>query len=361
MDFVEITNSQFKEGLKTKRNMLVFGPSGYGKTATVEEYAKENKLKIAYVDMAGQLPESIAGIPAVVHPKIKVTETKDYSKEITAIKKEIKTLNDKMTEMALADTLSDYGKPILDKMIVLQDQLKTLTEADGKEETYYRRMLDIELKDFLECEGEGYVLFFDEINQGSPESLNTLYGITHPNPDMRRWCGHRLSKCQIVACGNLSDGTDGTVYLTDLPTPLLNRFFCFKLKPNKKDATDVLKKKYKNIPQVGKYIKVMLDNNIAPRDVDLALDILQYDHDGMFLEAKLGTALTAKIYDLQKGIKNLDPAELLKNARKVYEQFMEDGEVMFGAETITTEDELKSKFTEFLSDEEIAGIFKGGE
>lgn len=300
MDFVEITNSQFKEGLKTKRNMLVFGPSGYGKTATVEEYAKENKLKIAYVDMAGQLPESIAGIPAAVMTKDGTTG-------------------------------------------------------------HYRRMLDVELKDFLECEGEGYVLFFDEINQGSPESLNTLYGITHPNPDMRRWCGHRLSKCQIVACGNLSDGTDGTVYLTDLPTPLLNRFFCFKLKPSKKDATDVLKKKYKNIPQVGKYIKVMLDNNIAPRDVDLALDILQYDHDGMFLEAKLGTALTAKIYDLQKGIKNLDPAELLKNARKVYEQFMEDGEVMFGAETITTEDELKSKFTEFLSDEEIAGIFKGGE
>lgn len=300
MDFVEITNSQFRDGLKTRRNMLVFGPSGYGKTATVEEYAKENKLKIAYVDMAGQLPESIAGIPAAVMTKDGTTG-------------------------------------------------------------HYRRMLDIELKDFLECEGEGYVLFFDEINQGSPESLNTLYGITHPNPDMRRWCGHRLSKCQIVACGNLSDGTDGTVYLTDLPTPLLNRFFCFKLKPNKKDATDYLKKKYKNIPQVGKYIKVMLDNNIAPRDVDLALDILQYDHDGMFLEAKLGTALTAKIYDLQKGIKNLDPAELLKNARKVYEQFMEDGEVMFGAETITTEDELKSKFTEFLSDEEIAGIFKGGE
>ena len=120
-------------------------------------------------------------------------------------------------------------------------------------------------------------------------------------------------------------------------------------------------KKYKNIPQVAKYIKVMLDANISPRDIDLALDILQYDYDGMFLESKLGTALTAKIYDIQKGIKNLDPAELLKNARKVYEQFKEDGEVMFGAETITTEEELKSKFTEFLSDEEIAGIFKGGE
>ena len=299
MEFIEITNSQFKAGLKTKRNMLVLGKSGYGKTATVEEYAEEQGLKIAYCDMAGQLPESVAGIPAVIMTKDSTTG-------------------------------------------------------------YYRRMLDIELKEFLECEGEGWLLFFDEINQGSPESLNTLYSITHPNPSMRRWAGHRIGKCQIVACGNLSDGSDGTVYLTDLPTPLLNRFFCFKLKPNKKDATDYLKKKYENIPQVAKYIKVMLDSNIAPRDVDLALDVLQYDHDGMFLEAKLGTALTAKIYDIQKGIKNLDPAEILKNAKSIYDQFVEYGEVVFGAETVRTEEELKTKLRDYLTEEEIAGIFKGG-
>jgi hypothetical protein len=280
---------------------MVLGKSGWGKTATVEKYAKDNGLKIAYVDMAGQLPESIAGIPAV------------YTKE---------------------------------------------TDESG--EQYYKRMLDVELREFLECEGEGWILFFDEINQGSPEALNTLYSIAHPIPEMRRWCGHRISKCQIVACGNLSDGTDGTVYLTDIPTPLLNRFFVFKLKLDKTGATQCLKDKYKNIPQVGKYIKVMLDNDIAPRDADLALDILQYDHDGMFLESKLGTALTAKIYDLQKGIKNLDPAELIKNARKVYEQFQEDGEVMFGAETITTLEELKHKFADFLSDEEITAVIKGG-
>ena len=91
-EYVKITNTQFKRGLETRKNMLVFGPSGYGKTATVEEYAEENNLKIAYCDMAGQLPESIAGIPGVIM-------TKD--------------------------------------------------ETTG----YYRRMLDVELKDFLECEG----------------------------------------------------------------------------------------------------------------------------------------------------------------------------------------------------------------
>ena len=105
----------------------------------------------------------------------------------------------------------------------------------------------------------------------------------------------------------------------------------------------------------------MLDADISPRDIDLCLDILAYEKNGLLLQAKLGTALTTKVFDIQKGIKNLDPAELLKNARKVYEQFKEDGEVMFGAETITTEAELKGKFEEFLSEEEIAGIMKGDE
>lgn len=300
-EYVKITNAQFKRGLETRKNMLVFGPSGYGKTATVEEYAEENNLKIAYCDMAGQLPESIAGIPGVIM-------TKD--------------------------------------------------ETTG----YYRRMLDVELKDFLECEGEGYILFFDEINQGSPDALNTLYGVTHPNPLMRRWAGHRLSKCQIVACGNLSDGRDGTVYLTDLPTPLLNRFFVFELTPNKKEITEYLKTKWKNIPQVAKFIKVMLDNSISPRDIDLALEILQYDYDPMFLEAKLGSALAGKMYEIQKSVKSVDPAELIKNARKVYEQFKEDGEVLWAGETVATEEELKTKFEELgLSKEEIAGVMKGDE
>ena len=122
-----------------------------------------------------------------------------------------------------------------------------------------------------------------------------------------------------------------------------------------------LKKKWKNIPQVAKYIKTMLDANVSPRDIDLCLDILAYEKNGLLLQAKLGSALKAKVFDIQKGIKNLDPAELLKNARKVYEQFKEDGEVMFGAETVSTEEELKTKFEEFLSEEEIAGIMKGEE
>jgi hypothetical protein len=295
-DVIKITQSQMKGGLETGRSMMVFGKSGAGKTAIVQQYALDKGLKLLNVDLAGELPESVAGIPSVV-----------------------------------------------------------------KDKPFYQRTLDASLEDFFKVEGEGYVLFFDEINQGSPDTLNTLYQITHPDPEQRRWAGHKIGKCQIVACGNLSDGTDGTVYLTELPTPLLNRFFVFELVDSNKETMAYLKEKYHNIPQVAKYIRVMLDNNVSPRDIDQALNIISYEHDAMFLEAKLGTALTAKILDIQNNVKSLDPAELIKNARKIYAQFKEDGEVMFGAETITTEDELKSKLSEFLSDEEIAGVMKGDE
>lgn len=294
-EVTKIKANEFRDLLKDKANLLVFGKSGLGKTSIVKAYAKENGLKLKIINLATKLPEAIGGIPYV-------------------------------------------------------------TEKD-----YYKELLSIELKEVFDDDGEGWVLFFDEINQGSPEVFNTLYGICYPMGEDRIWAGHSLSKAQIVACGNLANGKDGTVYLNDLPTPLINRFFPFELIPNKKDTTEYLKKKWKNIPQVAKYIKTMLDEDISPRDIDLCLEVLAYEKSGLLLEAKLGSALTTKIFDLQKGIKNLNPAELIKNARKVYEQFQEDGEVMFGAETITTEEELKTKFEEFLSDEEIAGIMKGGE
>lgn len=293
---VKITPSQFKKGLACKKNMLVLGQSGYGKTAIVQEYADENNLVLLDFDLAGRLPEEVAGIPYVM--------------------------------------------------------------KDGKA---YRRMLDEELNDFFDKEGEGYVLFFDEINQATPDTLNTLYRIAYPDPAKRKWAGHSIAKCQIVACGNMSDGTDGTVYLTELPTPLLNRFFVFQLTTNSKETRNYLKEKYKNIPQVVKYINAMLEAKVTPRDIDLALDILQYEYDAMFLEAKLGSALTAKLYDIQKNTASLDPAEMIKNARTIYERLNEDGEVLFGAETIRTKEELKAKLEEFLSPEEVTAVMKGDE
>lgn len=297
IELTKIKQTEFYTVLKSKKNILLFGKSGWGKSQIVKKYCEDHGLKLKIISLASKLPEAIGGIPHA----------------------------------------TDKG--------------------------YYEELLSEELKDVFEDEGEGWVIFFDEINQAVQEVLNTLYGICYPMGEDRVWAGHSLSKAQIVACANLSDGTDGVTYLNDLPTPLVNRFFPFELECSKTDAKNYLKKKYRNIPQVVKYIDVMLDAEKSPRTVDECLNILQYEPElsGLLLQSKLQSALTAKVLDIQKKIKTADPAKTLKLCRQSYEIFKEDGIVQWAGEEIETEEALLDKFSEILSEEEIASIVKGEE
>ena len=297
IELTKVKQTEFYTVLKSKKNILLFGKSGWGKSQIVKKYCEDNGLKLKIISLASKLPEAIGGIP------------------------------------------------------------------HATEKGFYEELLSEELKPVFDDEGEGWVIFFDEINQGTPEVQNTLYGICHPMGEDRNWCGHSLSKAQIVACANLSDGTDGVTYLNDLPTPLVNRFFPFELECSKTDAKNYLKKKYRNIPQVVKYIDVMLDADKSPRTVDECLNILQYEPElsGLLLQSKLQSALTAKVLDIQKKIKSADPAKTLKLCRQSYEIFKEDGIVQWAGEEIETEADLLDKFSEILSEEEIASIVKGEE
>ena len=297
IELTKIKQTEFYTVLKSKKNILLFGKSGWGKSQIVKKYCEDHGLKLKIISLASKLPEAIGGIPHA----------------------------------------TDKG--------------------------YYEELLSEELKEVFEDEGEGWVIFFDEINQAVQEVLNTLYGICYPMGEDRVWAGHSLSKAQIVACANLSDGTDGVTYLNDLPTPLVNRFFPFELECSKTDAKNYLKKKYRNIPQVVKYIDVMLDAEKSPRTVDECLNILQYEPElsGLLLQSKLQSALTAKVLDIQKKVKTADPAKTLKLCRQSYEIFKEDGIVQWAGEEIETEEELLNKFSEILSEEELASIVKGDE
>lgn len=297
IELTKIKQTEFYTVLKSKKNILLFGKSGWGKSQIVKKYCEDHGLKLKIISLASKLPEAIGGIPHA----------------------------------------TDKG--------------------------YYEELLSEELKEVFEDEGEGWVIFFDEINQAVQEVLNTLYGICYPMGEDRVWAGHSLSKAQIVACANLSDGTDGVTYLNDLPTPLVNRFFPFELECSKTDAKNYLKKKYRNIPQVVKYIDVMLDAEKSPRTVDECLEIIQYEPElsGLLLQSKLQSALTAKVLDIQKKVKTADPAKTLKLCRQSYEIFKEDGIVQWAGEEIETEEELLDKFSEILSEEEIASIVKGEE
>jgi len=293
-----ITPSQFKKLLKDgnyKKNIFVYGKSGIGKTAIVEEYAFENGLKVIVFSLATEMPEAMGGIPHV------------------------------------------------------------------SAEEYFKRLLDERLQPLFKTKGKGYILFFDEMNQAVPEVLNACYSICHPDPSKRHWCGHSLEYAQIVGAGNLSTGEDGTVYLNDIPTPLHNRFNIFEMQASKKDTMDYLKKKWKNIPQVAKYINVLLDENIPPRDIDGILEVIAFEMDGLWISSKIGSTLTAKLYDIQKRVKTTDPAAILKGCRETYQLFKENGFVKWAAETIEDEEDLLDRFSEVLSEEEIKAIVKGDE
>lgn len=229
-------------------------------------------------------------------------------------------------------------------------------------EEYFIKLLNVELEEVFENEGENWVIFFDEINQGSAEVMNALYSICHPTASERNWAGHSLAKAQIVAAGNLDNGDDGTVYLTPLPTPLHNRFHIFELIDSDADTKAYLKKKWKNIPLVSKYIEVLLAEDIPPRDIDQCLEKLAYEKSSLWLQAKIGEALTRKLYTIQKQVKTTDPAAVLKGCRETYTTFLESGIVTWGKDDyISDEEELIKRFKEILSDEEIQSIIKGGE
>lgn len=299
IDVPEIRQSDFYALLEDEENTLVFGNKGIGKSSIVRKFAEDKGKTLLVFPLATMIPEFIGGVP--------------------------------------------YAQ----------------VSADKKTE-YFTLLLNEQLAPMFECKGKNYILFFDEINQAPTEVMNCLYGPCHIDPAQREWCGHSLEFAQIVAAGNLSDGTDGTVYLNELPGPLLDRFDVFQLVNSDKDAMDYLKKKWKNIPQVAKYIKAMQDNKINPRNMDHVLKMLQFEKNPLRLRAKLGTALTQKLIDMQKGMKSIDPADLIKNVRTAYERFQEDGIVAWGPETISTEEELIEKFKEILSEEEVASIVKGG-
>lgn len=271
-----------------------------GKTAKVREYCNRAKKRLVVISLAMDLPENIGGIP--------------------------------------------YA------------QTDTKTKVQ-----YFTRLLDEKLAGIFENEGEDVVIFFDEINQAPAEVMNALYGICHPNPEERNWAGHSLAKAQIIGAGNLDDGTDGTTYLTPLPTPLHNRFFICELKPSREDTFKYLQKTYKNIPEVKKYLDAMLDDDIPPRDIEQALQIIEYNLPGKLLEMKLGSALATHLLEIKSKTVVLDPAEKIKRATRFYKKYRENGNyIEWVDKTISSDEELKDMFiNEYgLTEEEVASIIK---
>ena len=143
-----------------------------------------------------------------------------------------------------------------------------------------------------------FVLFLDEINQATPNTINALYALVHDkmlagrvNPNMR-----------VVAAGNLLDESD---YLNELPKPLLNRFVVKAHEAKAKEVIDYLSEKYKNNEKAQRILTAVqkLDwlQHMNPRALERCIKILTVhkikDKDEVLCQANGNEGLVTIIID----------------------------------------------------------------
>lgn len=116
-----------------------------------------------------------------------------------------------------------------------------------------------------------FVLFLDEINQATPNTINALYAIVHD----RMIAGRYNPNMRVVAAGNLMDESD---YLNTLPQPLLNRFVVKEHKPTESAVIEYLTAKYKDNEKAQRVLKniTSLDwlDSMNPRALERCIRIL---------------------------------------------------------------------------------------
>lgn len=117
-----------------------------------------------------------------------------------------------------------------------------------------------------------YLLFLDEITQGTPEVLNICYKIFDK---VTKVGDHELPNVSVVGATNYSTESN---YLTALPEPLKNRACMLELDHNVKNAVDYLVDKYKFDKKKDAQIILSLSNCIQesnPRSTEKVLNLVQ--------------------------------------------------------------------------------------
>jgi len=141
---------------------------------------------------------------------------------------------------------------------------------------YYEYVPPKWLYEVKENPDKKYLLFLDEITQGTPEVLNICYKIFDK---VTKVGNYELPNVAVVGATNYSDESN---YLNDLPIPLKNRACNIELNHSSKIYIDYLMNKYKdNFSEAQKKTKnelkellkqIIEDSN--PRSVDKAIELI---------------------------------------------------------------------------------------
>lgn len=167
-----------------------------------------------------------------------------------------------------------------------------------------------------------FVLFLDEINQASTNTINALYAIIHD----RMIAGQYNPNMRVVAAGNLLDESD---YINALPQPLLNRFVVKNHEPNEKAVIEYLTEKYKGNEKAQRILtnvqKMEWLGSMNPRALERCIRILTVyniiDEKEIESQCNHNTGLAQIIIDSvkDKNVSTSDEtstAEIIKKAKQ---------------------------------------------
>lgn len=133
-----------------------------------------------------------------------------------------------------------------------------------------------------------FVLFLDEINQASIQTLHALFYVVND----RTVAGIKLPNMRVIAAGNTLDENE---FLTPLPKPLLDRFiYRVSWESDLKGAISYLRNKY---PKSGLLLDAVEEvgvDNITPRHIEQMIMILEDDTGSI----ERGRELVGAAYEL---------------------------------------------------------------
>lgn len=108
-----------------------------------------------------------------------------------------------------------------------------------------------------------FILFLDEINQATTSTLHAAYKVVLD----REFCGIKMPQMRIIAAGNEMDENP---FLTELPEPLMKRFYIREWECDVNAAVNHLNNKY-NVNLINIYTN--------PRQTEMALKMWQLRDD----------------------------------------------------------------------------------
>lgn len=177
---------------------------------------------------------------------------------------------------------------------------------------YYEYVPPKKIYDMIQHPEKKYLLFLDEITQGTPEVLNICYKIFDKTTKIG---DHEFDNVAVIGATNYSNESN---YLSELPTPLKNRAANIELDHDKNKAVDYLLNKFEITERANLRIKAAIKDAIEssnPRSTEKAISLILNNttkhliipliglQNYQSLQSALGQSL-----DLEQTITNLDLA-----------------------------------------------------